>query len=127
MNNNEFIQMVGKAIDHLESQGHPSADAGGNCLYQYEDEDGNVSRCIVGWMIEDEAVRKAADGFGCTFTGLVEEGIWGKHLVEPQGRLLEDLQVIHDGLPFKDDTEGYFQKGIRDMRQALAKYTEENP
>ena len=64
MNNNEFIQMVDKAINHLEVQGHPSVDVGGNCLYQYEDEAGNVSRCIVGWMIEDEATRVLANNLG---------------------------------------------------------------
>ena len=127
MNNNEFIQMVDKAIDHLEAQGHPAADAGGNCLYQYEDEAGNVSRCIVGWMIEDEATRKAADS-GCSKTvgELIQDGVWGTHLTEPQGFFLESLQEIHDDtLTYKDDVDDCFERGIKDMRHALTKYSKD--
>ena len=123
MNNNEFIQMVDKAIDHLEAQGHPSVDAGGNCFYQYEDEAGNVSRCIVGWMIEDEATRNKADKCGETLSGLVDRNIWGRHLDDFQKIFLAILQEEHDSLP---DKEGCFEDGIRDMRHALAKYSQDD-
>ena len=91
-------------------------------MYQYEDEAGNVSRCIVGWMIEDEATRKAADESGDVISGLVNKNIWGRHLSTSQVSLLEVLQEIHDSLGYYEAVNEYFQNGIRDMRHAVTRY-----
>ena len=91
-------------------------------MYQYEDEAGNVSRCIVGWMIEDEATRNKADKCGETLSGLVDRNIWGRHLDSSQKIFLAILQEEHDSLPCK---EGCFEDAIRDMRYALAKYSKD--
>ena len=116
LSDNEFVNMVGSAIDKLEKQGTFSrVDIGSGCMYQ--NSEGNC--CIVGHMMPDSKTRGDADNeetVGSPIDELALAGFeWTKQFSDTQIDLLSRLQAIHD---IRDD----FSAALDEMKYVLCKY-----
>lgn len=101
MHNLKFKQLVVKAIDKLQQQGVLSKSNSGGCWYSGV-VDGKSVCCIVGHMMPNKEVRKAADNSSGASSAI--EDLWGKdfewtkQFTQEQMFVLNDLQKLHDNV-----------------------------
>lgn len=123
MNNQEFKQSVSDAIDKLEKQGKVSVrfTENGNDGCFYYDEQNNTC-CIVGMMMPNDNVRKAAD---CNQYDSSIMAMYGDHSLDwveqftlEQVKFLAKLQQLHDTFKIGDS----FSDLISSMRKKLETY-----
>lgn len=101
MHNLKFKQLVVKAIDKLQKQGVLSKDTEGNGCWYSGYVDGKPTCCIVGHMMPNKKVRKAADDqINVSSSGIEDlwsNGFeWAKQFTQDQMLILNDLQKLHD-------------------------------
>jgi hypothetical protein len=122
ISNEDFIALVGQAIDKLEVQGTRSTgrSAVGMPVCRYAGD--NNACCIVGHMMPDDETRKAADRMPkAGVRGLTINNFeWITQFTDSQIELLDTLQEIHDGA--HDNT---FNTSIERMRRELETFKDE--
>ena len=90
MNQQEFIKEVQQAILNVIKQGCRSTAADGSCKYRGVDN----TRCLVGWLINDEDYREEIEGVGVRNKFVISALRFTPD--NEQLRLLGHLQTCHD-------------------------------
>ena len=123
MNNQEFKQYVSDAIDKLEKQGKVSirfTENGNDGCFYYDEQ--NNTCCIVGMMMPNDNVRKAADDykFDASIIYMYKDGSseWAQQFTLKQVNFLAKLQRLHDTFRIDDS----FSDLISSMRKRLEIY-----
>jgi hypothetical protein len=122
ISNEDFIALVGQAIDKLEVQGTRSMALSAKGYPQCRYAGDNNACCIVGHMMPDDETRKAADDLlNSGVRGLVRNGFeWAMQFTEEQAEFMAFMQEIHDGA--HDDT---LNASIKRMRRELETFKDE--
>lgn len=85
-------RLFNKVVRHLFTQGKPSRNKQGICVYRGP----RHTMCAVGCVITDREYKRDMDYEGGSVTCLVDQGLLPKRFL-PHVPLLEALQNVHDG------------------------------
>lgn len=96
-------EIFDKVATHLLTQGCRSVDENGRCMYRM----GSL-RCAVGCLIEDPYYRPELETKISTNVGVIIALTFslGRSLLQAEERLLNRLQILHDGAKPKDWKRG---------------------
>jgi len=105
------------ALNGIRSQGGPSSDTNGRCLYRNP----NGRKCVIGWLIDDSKYDPNYEGRSASgvFEGRSASGVFDVFWRSDEGQQLDDLQACHDDAT--NDIE-FFPEFERRMKAFADKY-----
>lgn len=114
-----MIDMFEKVKTHLLSMTERSRHkdfVGGSVGCAYRTADGN--RCAVGCLIPDELYKEEFETFSVEglLTNFPSQEVFGFYVTYNQGKLLRELQIIHD-YPMNWDAFGLNDRGKRAIKK----------